>query len=154
MCAPVACQDVYFGSRAIKLPQPQATRSAAAVLPPPGVGRRGCASRRKARPLTDRQRPSSGGSDPGSEQQGGEGCGGTACPPPRPPRNHKGLLLCANCGTTQTPLWRKDRETGETVCNACGIYKQTHGFDRPVNGRQPAPQPAHGGGGGGARPFC
>ncbi|KAG2435566.1 hypothetical protein HYH02_011860 [Chlamydomonas schloesseri] len=68
-------------------------------------------------------------------------------PPPRPPRNHRGPLLCSNCGTTQTPLWRKDRETGQTVCNACGIYKQSHNTDRPVDGRvepqaQQAAQPS------------
>ncbi|KAG2438602.1 hypothetical protein HXX76_005152 [Chlamydomonas incerta] len=62
-------------------------------------------------------------------------------PPPRPPRNHRGPLLCSNCGTTQTPLWRKDRDTGATVCNACGIYKQTHNADRPVESRAEPPLP-------------
>ncbi|GLC40461.1 hypothetical protein PLESTM_001074100 [Pleodorina starrii] len=85
---------------------------------------------------------------PGGGDGSGSGGGGgsrsvSACPPPPPraPRNHKGPLLCSNCGTTQTPLWRKDRETGCTMCNACGIYKQTHGFDRPVGGRNQTPQP-------------
>ncbi|EFJ52910.1 hypothetical protein VOLCADRAFT_86378 [Volvox carteri f. nagariensis] len=127
----------------------------------PATGRSAGASRRKTRPASDRQRPGSAGSDPSFEVRGrdgdnGGGGGGAADapppgasaaswqPPPRPPRNHKGPLLCANCGTTQTPLWRKDRVTGDTVCNACGIYKQTHGFDRPVGGRQPAPQQASG----------
>ncbi|EFJ53268.1 hypothetical protein VOLCADRAFT_120238 [Volvox carteri f. nagariensis] len=98
--------------------------------------------------------PAGGGdsSDPAAAMElvaaaaGGGGSSGrhaSGCPPPppRPPRNHKGPLLCANCGTTQTPLWRKDRETGCTMCNACGIYKQTHGFDRPVGGRNQLPQP-------------
>ncbi|KAL4540984.1 hypothetical protein Ndes2437B_g05383 [Nannochloris sp. 'desiccata'] len=39
---------------------------------------------------------------------------------------------CENCGTTQTPLWRKDRETGVMLCNACGIYLKTHGRNRPL----------------------
>lgn len=39
--------------------------------------------------------------------------------------------VCENCGTTQTPLWRKDKETGMILCNACGIYLKTHGRHRP-----------------------
>jgi transcription elongation factor Elf1 len=39
---------------------------------------------------------------------------------------------CENCGTQQTPLWRKDKETGMILCNACGIYRKTHGVNRPV----------------------
>ncbi|KXZ48165.1 hypothetical protein GPECTOR_30g261 [Gonium pectorale] len=76
-----------------------------------------------------------------SGQQSGDTSGRGMPPPPKPPRNHKGPLQCSNCGTTQTPLWRKDRDTGETMCNACGIYKQSHGFNRPVGGRQSVPQP-------------
>eukprot|EP00798_Chlamydomonas_sp_ICE-L_P031115 gene31115-6247_t len=44
-----------------------------------------------------------------------------------------GNHVCFNCGTSKTPLWRKDRDSGETMCNACGIYKQTHGYPRPVD---------------------
>jgi hypothetical protein len=40
---------------------------------------------------------------------------------------------CANCFTTTTPLWRKDIDTGELLCNACGIYKKNHGVERPVD---------------------
>jgi transcription elongation factor Elf1 len=52
------------------------------------------------------------------------------------PNNGKNATqTCLNCGTQQTPLWRKDHETGEILCNACGIYRKTHGVSRPVDRR-------------------
>jgi GATA-binding protein len=39
---------------------------------------------------------------------------------------------CNNCGTTVTPLWRRDQE-GKSICNACGLYLKTRHVPRPSN---------------------
>ncbi|KAJ3158157.1 hypothetical protein HDU86_003109 [Geranomyces michiganensis] len=40
--------------------------------------------------------------------------------------------ICCNCGTTTTPLWRRNPENGDPVCNACGLYYKTNKKMRPV----------------------
>lgn len=48
------------------------------------------------------------------------------------------LTQHSNCRTTQTPLWRRS-PTGETVCNACGLYIKARNQQRPVNLKRNTP---------------
>lgn len=43
----------------------------------------------------------------------------------------KPVIICTNCKTTKTPLWRRNSE-GETLCNACGLFLKLHGRMRPL----------------------
>ncbi|OBZ81609.1 GATA-binding factor A, partial [Choanephora cucurbitarum] len=40
--------------------------------------------------------------------------------------------LCSNCGTSTTPLWRRDID-GSPLCNACGLYLKLHHEKRPLS---------------------
>lgn len=40
--------------------------------------------------------------------------------------------VCHNCKTQTTPLWRRD-ETGQVLCNACGLFLKLHGRPRPIS---------------------
>eukprot|EP00118_Oscarella_pearsei_P002680 m.11240 g.11240 ORF g.11240 m.11240 type:complete len:513 (+) comp23107_c0_seq1:445-1983(+) len=41
-------------------------------------------------------------------------------------------VVCSNCQTTQTTLWRRN-DKGEPVCNACGLYFKLHKVNRPLS---------------------
>ncbi|KAJ2400797.1 hypothetical protein GGI23_001808 [Coemansia sp. RSA 2559] len=53
------------------------------------------------------------------------------------PRTAASGIVCANCGTDHTPLWRRNNG-GEPVCNACGQYYKYNGVDRPDHMRNKA----------------
>jgi hypothetical protein len=52
-----------------------------------------------------------------------------------------GAPACANCGATQTPLWRRGLND-ELNCNACGLYCKMHKRPRPLKNRVVAAPPA------------
>lgn len=39
--------------------------------------------------------------------------------------NRRTGVVCANCNTTTTTLWRRNN-SGDPVCNACGLYYKLH----------------------------
>ncbi|KAI9033545.1 hypothetical protein CLU79DRAFT_714433 [Phycomyces nitens] len=41
-------------------------------------------------------------------------------------------LICSNCYTNKTPLWRRD-DDGASLCNACGLYLKLHNERRPIS---------------------
>lgn len=45
-------------------------------------------------------------------------------------------IVCANCSTSETSLWRRDIH-GQLVCNACRLYYKLNGVDRPVSLKRP-----------------
>ncbi|KAF8568185.1 hypothetical protein P879_01731 [Paragonimus westermani] len=57
----------------------------------------------------------------------------------RRPAARRTGLVCSNCETSQTTLWRRNID-GQPVCNACGLYQKLHGRTRPSSMRKDAIQ--------------
>ncbi|KAI0227830.1 Vacuolar protein-sorting-associated protein 33, partial [Massospora cicadina] len=47
--------------------------------------------------------------------------------PPYRPR----ALVCMDCDSQSTPLWRRDSKTGRPLCNSCGLYRRIKNQKRP-----------------------
>jgi hypothetical protein len=48
-------------------------------------------------------------------------------------QQEKGPRTCADCGVTETCFWRRDKATGESLCNACGLFLTKHNSHRPAS---------------------
>lgn len=45
--------------------------------------------------------------------------------------NRRSGVICANCKTSTTTLWRRNNQ-GEPVCNACGLYYKLHNVSNTI----------------------
>ncbi|KAG9294030.1 hypothetical protein G9A89_019368 [Geosiphon pyriformis] len=89
--------------------------------------------KKDASPTPETQESADNGTCPGDGHCDGTGgsssCDG--CPAYNQHQVNRQALICTNCGTNTTPLWRRD-EAGNTICNACGLYFKLHSVHRPV----------------------
>lgn len=55
-----------------------------------------------------------------------------AAAPAKNPSQLTEELVCSNCKTRTTPLWRRNAQ-GYPLCNACGLFYKLHGVGRPLS---------------------
>lgn len=73
-----------------------------------------------------RRRRQDGG---GSAANGGDALNSVNNKKGRRPKQEE--RVCKNCGTRSTPFWRKNKQDGLPLCNACGLYLAKNDAPRP-----------------------
>lgn len=115
-------------------PRPNSSEHRNLSSPSPGI----------AEQLFPQQSHISGSSNPHSSVSStppGDSRSGSYFPPPQSqlmreesqshPQQHSQLgIRCSNCGTSTTPLWRRDKD-GRSICNACGTYSPSFPISFP-----------------------
>ncbi|GMH44794.1 hypothetical protein BSKO_12746 [Bryopsis sp. KO-2023] len=110
-----------FGSEGV-FPQLAAAAAAATITPISAAGKAGGGNGT----TTKRRRRQEG---PGPAGPSGEAGNLLNSKKGRRPKQEE--RVCKNCGTRSTPFWRKNKQDGLPLCNACGLYLAKNDAPRP-----------------------